>query len=90
MPEIEKNLKPGPAYYDIEEYIKYNTTNSKLINFEYNLKRKDDLLYLIYKYRFIDSLSFSQISEKLNGMENARIVEKLDQIALAIRISCGI
>ena len=48
------------------------------------------LLFLIYKYRFIEKLSFSQISEKLNGMENVRIVEKLDQIALAIRISCGI
>lgn len=77
-------------YKDIEEYVKYNMTNSNLIDFEENLKRRDDLLYAIYKYRFIENLSFSQISEKLDGMENVRIVEKLDQIALAIRISCGI
>jgi len=77
-------------YKDIQEYVKYNSTNSKLLDFEENLKRRDDLLYLIYKYRFRDNLTFSQISEKLDGMENVRIVEKLDQIALAIRVSCGI
>lgn len=77
-------------YKDIEEYIKYNMTNSSLIEFEENLKKRDDLLYLIYKYRFKDELSFSQISDKLEGLENVRIVEKLDQIALAIRIHCGI
>lgn len=82
--------KNQSKYSDIEEYIKYNITNSKLIEFEENLKKTDDLLYIIYKYRFRDNLSFSQISEKLDGMENVRIVEKLDQIALAIRIHCGI
>lgn len=85
-----KRKKEDGKYYDIEEFIKYNLTNSNLIDFEENLKRKDGLLFLIYKYRFKDKLSFSQISEKLNGMENVRIVEKLDQIALAIRITCGI
>ena len=82
--------KNESKYVDIEEYIKYNITNSKLIEFEENLKKRDNLLYLVYKYRFKDNLSFSQISEKLNGIENVRIVEKLDQIALAIRIHCGI
>lgn len=85
-----KQRKEDGKYYDIEEYIKYNATKTELLNFEENLKRRSDLLYAIYKYRFIDKLSFKQISEKLNGMENVRIVEKLDQIALAIRITCGI
>lgn len=77
-------------YKDIEEYIKFNLTSKKLLDFEENLKRRDDLLYVVYKYRFRDGLTFSEISEKLDNMENVRIVEKLDQIALAIRISCGI
>ena len=77
-------------YYDIEEYIKYHELDNTLLTFEENLKRKDNLLFLIYKYRFRDKLTFAEISEKLDGMENVRIVEKLDQIALAIRISCGI
>ena len=76
-------------YKDIEEYIKYNFTNPKLMDFEDNLKRRDDLLFLIYKYRFKDNLSFNEINERLD-MSNPRIVEKWDQIALAIRISCGI
>lgn len=77
-------------YNDIDEYVKYNTTNKRLIDFEDNLRDRDNLLYAIYKYKFVDRMSFSQISERLDGMENARIVEKLDQIALAIRIHCGI
>ena len=77
-------------YKDIEEYVKYNSVNPHLLDFEDNLKRRSDVLYLIYKYRFRDGLTFSQISERLDNMENARIFEKLDQIALAIRIACGI
>ena len=77
-------------YKDIEEYVKYNLTNKKLLDFEENLKRRDDVLFLIYKYRFKDNFSFSEISKRLGDMENVRIVEKLDQIALAIRISCAI
>lgn len=77
-------------YKDIEEFVKYNSVNPKLLDFEDNLQRRNDLLYLIYKYRFRDKLTFAQISEKLDGMENARIVEKLNEIALAIRISCNI
>lgn len=76
-------------YKDIEEYIKYNEYNSRLLDFEENLQRRDNLLFLIYKYRFKDKMSFSQMSEKLD-MDNPRIVEKLNQIALAIRINCGI
>ena len=76
-------------YKDIEEYIKYNEYNSTLIEFEENLKHRDNLLFLIYKYRFKDKMTFSEMSEILE-MENPRIVEKLNQIALAIRINCGI
>lgn len=77
-------------YKDIEDYIKYHFMDTELLDFEDNLKRRDDVLFLIYKYRFRDKLTFAQISEKLNDMENPRIVESLDQIALAIRISCKI
>lgn len=77
-------------YYDIEEYIKYHEFDNELIEFEKNLKRKDSFLYLIYKYKFKDKLTFSEMSEKLDYLPNVRIVEKLDQIALAIRINCGI
>lgn len=77
-------------YADIEEYVKYNSCNSKLLEFEENLKRRDDLLFIVYKYRFKDQLTFKEISEKLDGMPNVRIAEMLNQIALAIRINCGI
>ena len=85
-----KGANSQGKYYDIEEYIKYHELDNTLLTFEENLKRKDNLLFLIYKYRFRDKLTFAEISDKLDGMENVRIVEKLDQIALAIRISCKI
>ena len=76
-------------YRDIEEYIKYNSMSTKLIEYEEKLKNQDNLTYLIYKYRFRDKMTFSQISERLD-LENPRIVEKLEQIAFSFRIFFGI
>lgn len=80
-----KNTK----YNDIEEYIKYNSMETKLIEYEEKLKDKDNLTYLIYKYRFKDKMTFAEISERLD-LENPRIVEKLEQIAFSFRIYFGI
>lgn len=76
-------------YEDIDEYIKYNSMNIKLIEFEEVLQRKDNLLFLLYKYRFKENLTFSEMSEKLE-MSNSRISEKLETIAFSIRVYCGI
>lgn len=76
-------------YSDIEEYIKYNSMNDTLLEFERKLKEQDGLLFLLYKYRFKENLTFTEISEKLD-LENPRIVEKLNTIAFSIRIYCGI
>ena len=76
-------------YADIEEYIKYNSMETKLIEYENKLKDKDNLTYLIYKYRFKDKMTFAEISERLD-LENPRIVEKLEQIAFSFRIFFGI
>lgn len=76
-------------YYDIDEYIKYNSMETKLIEYEEKLKNQDNLTYLIYKYRFKDKMTFAQISERLD-LENPRIVEKLEQIAFSFRIYFGI
>ena len=76
-------------YEDIDEYIKYNSMDVKLIEYEDILKKKDTVLFLLYKYRFKENLTFSEISEKLK-MSNSRISEKLDNIALSIRVFCGI
>lgn len=84
-----KAQKQKGKYYDIEEYVKYNEMNNELLEFEEKLKKKDNLLYLIYKYRFKENLTFAEISERLD-IDSPRIVEKLDTIAFSIRIYCGI
>lgn len=76
-------------YADIEEFIKYNEYDTKLIEFENKLKEQTGIEYLLYKYRFKQGLSYSQISEKLE-IETPRIAEKLEKIAFAIRIYCKI
>lgn len=76
-------------YEDIEEYIKYNSMETKLIEYEDKLKKQDNLTYLIYKYRFKDKMTFSQISERLD-LDNPRIAEKLEKIAFSFRIYFGI
>ena len=76
-------------YSDIEDYIKFNLLDDKLLEVENKLKQQDKLDYLIYKYRFKDNLTFNEMSEKLE-LPNVRIVERLDKIAFAIRLYCGI
>lgn len=75
---------------DIVDFIKYNEYDDKLIEFEKKLKEKESLSFLIYKYRFKEGMTFSEISEKLDGLDNPRIAETLDKIAFSIRIYCGI
>ena len=76
-------------YSDIDEYIKFNEFENRLIEFERKLKDQDNLLFLLYKYRFKDNNTFAEIKEK-TGLENVRIAEKIDKIALSLRIYCGI
>ena len=77
-------------YSDIEEYIKFNSLSDELIQFEKKLKDTDNLSFLIYKYRFKEKLTFAEISDKLNGLDNPRISEKLENIAFSLRLYCGI
>lgn len=76
-------------YNDIDEFVKYNSLDTRLIEFENKIKEQDNLDYLIYKYRFKDKLTFEDISEKLDIQTN-RITEKLDRLAFALRLYCGI
>ena len=76
-------------YYDVEEYVKYNEYNDELLEFEDKVKRRDPKLYLIYKYRFKDHKSFSEISELLDIPTN-RITQELDKVAFSLRIYCKI
>ena len=77
-------------YKDIEEYIDNNADNQTLLDFENSLRKISDILFSIYTHKFKEKLTFREISDKMGGLESARITEKLNQIALAIRISCKI
>lgn len=76
-------------YEDIDDYIKYNSMSDDLLEFEKKLKERDNLLYLLYKYRFKENYTFSQIAEKTD-LDNPRIAEKIEKIAFSLRIYCGI
>lgn len=76
-------------YADIDDYIKYNPMEDDLIEFEKKLKEQDNLLYLLYKYRFKEKLTYSQIAEKTE-LDTPRVSEKIDKIAFSLRIYCGI
>lgn len=77
-------------YEDIDNYIKYNSMSDELLDFERKLKEKDNLLYLLYKYRFKERKNFTEISELLDDMPTYEITKRLDIISLSIRLYCGI
>ena len=84
------NTDGSPSKYaDIVEYVKYHNFDDRLIEFEQKLEAMDSVEYLVYKYRFKEERTFSEISELLD-MDNPRIVERLDKVAFAIRIYCKI
>ena len=68
------------------DYIKYHPMDKDLMDFEETLKRQDSLLYLVYKYRFKDQLTFKEIEEKID-VSDKRITEMLDKIAFAMRMT---
>lgn len=84
-----RNNGEPSKYQDVMDYIKYNEFDDKLIEFETKLKNKDGLEYLIYKYRFKEGRTFTEISELLD-IDTPRIAEYQSKIAFAIRIYCGI
>ena len=84
-----KNNNEPSKYQDIIDFVKYNELDSKLIEFEDKIKIRNNLEYLIYKYKFKENKTFSEISELLD-LDTPRIVEHLDKIAFAIRLYCGI
>lgn len=84
-----KDSREPSKYQDVIEFVKYNEFNDKLLEFENKIKDRNNLEYLIYKYKFKDGKTFSEMSELLD-MDNPRIVEQLDKIAFAIRLYCGI
>ena len=76
-------------YQDIDDYIKYNPMSDELLEFEKKLKERDNLLYLLYKYRFKENLTYAQIAERTD-LETLRVSEKIDKVAFSLRIYCGI
>lgn len=76
-------------FEDVAEYLKYNGHKSIVKEFEENLKQRDELKFMIYKYRFLEGLSFSEISERLD-IPTQRITEELNAIALSARMYCKI
>lgn len=76
-------------YSDIDEYIKYNPYSEKLLEFEKKLEEQSALEFLIYKYRFKEHLTYSEMAEKLD-LETPRLAEKIEKIGFAIRIFCKI
>ena len=84
-----KSCDEPSKYQDIIDYIKYNELDTNLLEFEHKIKERNNLEYLIYKYKFKDGKTFSEMSELLD-MDNPRIVEQLDKIAFTIRLYCGI
>lgn len=76
-------------YEDVADYIKYNKDAEIVKEFEASLEKQDKLKFMIYKYRFLEGLSFSEISERLD-ISTQRLTEELNAIALSARMYCKI
>lgn len=82
-----KRSGEASKYQDVIDYLKYHPLSDDIISFESKLRDTDNLSYLIYKYKFKDKKTFSQISELLD-IETNRITDELDKLSFAFRMYC--
>lgn len=71
-------------FYDIDNYLKEHRQDDKVQQFEMLIKKQGELLYQLYVLRFYKNYSFKKLQEELD-LDNRRITDKLDAIALAFR-----
>lgn len=83
------NAGAPSKYQDVIDFVKYNEFDDKLLEFEEKIKKRSNLEYLIYKYKFKEDKTFAEMFELLD-IETPRIVEHLDKITFALRLYCGI
>lgn len=81
--------KEESKYQRLIDFIKYNGLNDELINAENKLKALDNKMYIIYKRKFRENRTFSEISKEFD-LDNPRIVEILDKTYFYIIGALGI
>lgn len=66
-------------YQRLIDFIKFNGLDDNLLNAEDKLKRLDNQMFIIYKRKFRENKTFSEISKEFD-LDNPRIVEVLDKV----------
>ena len=81
--------KEESKYQRLIDYIKYNGLNDDLLKAENKLKELDNKLFIIYKRKFRENKTFSEIAKEFD-LDNPRIVEILDKAYFYIIGALGI
>lgn len=68
------------------DWVKFNQDNEKLIKYEEDLKKTDKQKYFIFKYRFREFKSYSQIAS-IMGIGTQRISEEINVMSHFIEYS---
>ena len=71
---------------EVFDWVKFNPDNEKLLKYEKDLKENDKQKYIIFKYRFRELKSYSEIS-KLMDIDAQRISEEIKVISHFIEYS---
>lgn len=71
---------------EVFDWVKFNPDNEKLLKYEQDLKEHDKQKYYIFKYRFREFKSYSDIA-KLMGIDTQRISDEIKIISHFIEYS---
>ena len=71
--------KDESKYQRLIDFIKFNGLDDRLLDAEDKLKRLDSQMFIIYKRKFRENKTFSEISKEFD-LDNPRIVEVLDKV----------
>ena len=71
--------KDESKYQRLIDFIRFNGLDDRLLDAEDKLKRLDNQMFIIYKRKFRENKTFSEISKEFD-LDNPRIVEVLDKV----------
>lgn len=67
-------------YIALDQFIKFNYDDSRLIKYENYLKEHDVLKYNLYTLRFRNNMTLNAIEEQLQIFDRKKIISELDSI----------
>ena len=82
--------KENGKYADLFRLIKFDPNNKEVCEYEERMKQTDKFVYYIFKYIFIDGLTWDETMDKLDIYERKELDKEIYAIYRTLQYACGL